>query len=98
MTDDQIRGCRQIALHFGRAAQVKQTLQEFAELQQLLCLRDDQIARHPEYSAHVAEEIADCMIMLQQMADLYDVRKAVECNIAGKIDRTLEVIHGKSSF
>ena len=94
MNAESRRCCEIIADHFGLEKQIKQTLQEFAELQQLLCYRDDQIASDPAYLARIAEEIADVQIMLQQLTYLYHVDCSVQAIQMQKLDRTMGKIRG----
>lgn len=56
---------------FGGQAQVKKTMEEFAELQKELCKYNGE----EEDRDHIAEEIADVRIMLDQMAMLFEVER-----------------------
>ena len=51
--------------HYGRNKQELQTVQELSELILLLAARPDQ--RKEDYKNRVTEEIADCMIMMEQI-------------------------------
>lgn len=56
---------------FGGQKQIKKTMEEFAELQKELCKYNG----GAEDREHIAEEIADVRIMLDQMAMLFDVER-----------------------
>ena len=68
---------------FGHEHQVRKLFEEMAELQVAICKtldgRDD--------TAHVAEEIADVQIMLEQMEELFDCEYAVILRRRAKLAR-----------
>lgn len=59
---------------FGAEAQTKMLFEEIGELMTAIC----QYSRGRDKVAHVAEEIADVRIMLDQMAVLFDCEAEVE--------------------
>ena len=59
---------------FGAEAQIKMLFEEIGELMTAIC----QYSRGRDKIAHVAEEIADVRIMLDQMAILFDCEDEVE--------------------
>lgn len=71
---------------YGARAQITMAFEEMAELQDALCkrLRGRDVA-----SAHIAEELADVGIMLDQMAVLFEVEDAVAEQRAYKAQRLL---------
>lgn len=58
---------------WGAEAQTKMVFEEIAEFQEAIC----KCGRGRDTAEHVAEEIADVQIMLEQMAVLYGVENAV---------------------
>lgn len=67
----------------GPNRQIRKTMEEMAELQEALC----KCADDRDTVDHVAEEIADVYIMLQQMTILHGCGDAVEKWYKFKIDR-----------
>lgn len=74
---------------YGAQAQIRMVFEEMAELQDALCkhLRGREVA--PE---HIAEEIADVGIMLDQMAILFEAEDKVSQQRAYKVQRLRERI------
>lgn len=68
---------------WGADAQTVIMFEEMAELQKELCKH----ARGADNRAHIAEEIADVQIMLEQMMILYDCKELVWDFRRGKIFR-----------
>lgn len=54
-----------IVEHYGHQKQEIQAVQELSELILLLAARPDQ--RHDDYRSHLTEEIADSLIMIEQI-------------------------------
>lgn len=92
--------CRAALEAFGAEAQITMVFEEMAELQDVLCKflrgRVDEDTR-----THIAEEIADVEIMLQQMVMLFDCAGQVETfrrykleRLAGRIEEAREEKHG----
>lgn len=59
---------------YGRESQTQMLFEEMAELQDALC----KFARGRDTADHVCEELADVMIMCQQMAVIYDPARVQE--------------------
>lgn len=68
---------------YGAYAQITMVFEETAELQKELC----KSMRGADNHDHIAEEIADVLIMLDQMMLLYDCEGQVEGYKAEKLDR-----------
>lgn len=68
---------------WGADAQTLMVFEEMAELQKELCKH----ARGADNQAHIAEEIADVQIMLEQMMVLHDCKELVLDFRHGKIFR-----------
>lgn len=64
---DMVRAAKCILDHYGQQKQEVQAVQELSELIVLLAARQDQ--RKEDYKDNIAEEIADSMIMLEQIRD-----------------------------
>jgi hypothetical protein len=76
---------------WGIEAQITMIFEEMAELQKELCkfLRDD-IESHKKYVvrvASIAEELADCEIMLEQMKILFQCEEGVKFHKIEKLRR-----------
>lgn len=74
---------------YGAEAQTKKLLEEMAELQEAICKQQN----GRDTVEHVAEEIADVLVMLDQMMIMYDCRDLVKDikrekveRLAGKLD------------
>ena len=81
---------------FGAEAQVIMVFEEMSELQKALCKH----FRGSTDRAHIAEEIADVEIMLEQMQILFGCAELTEKIRTGKIRRLkarLDVVHGRIS-
>lgn len=78
--------CRRALKTYGAAAQIRMTFEEMAELQKELCKN----SRGDENIPHIAEEIADCLIMLEQMQILFDIRDDVSRIAVAKLARLKE--------
>jgi len=68
---------------WGAEAQTLMVFEEMSELQKELC----KAARGKDNKNDIAEEIADVIIMLEQMQILHDCKDAVEIYKAAKLDR-----------
>ena len=85
-----------IARHYGVDAQSRQAIEEMAELTQAITKfwrykgDDAQILRG--LRGHIAEEIADVKVMLEQLEILFDVKNEVAENRSHKIFRQLDRI------
>ena len=83
---DEVEILKQALDTYGAEAQTLMMFEEMAELQKELCKH----ARGRDNRDHIAEEIADVLIMLEQMMLLHDCKDAVaECR-RRKIERLAE--------
>ena len=74
--------------HYGQQKQELQAVQELSELILLLAAREDQ--RNAGYTDHVAEEIADSLIMIEQIRIANSITdKDVNAWIVKKLSRQL---------
>ena len=91
MTRDEI--LKKALQHYGANLQLIVAIEEMSELTKELC----KVSRGEENIAHIAEEIADVRIMLDQMEILFDCRKQLELMESEKLKRLLErmKIYGK---
>lgn len=91
MTRDEI--LKNALKHYGANMQRIVAIEEMSELIKELC----KVSRGEENAAHIAEEIADVRIMLDQMEILFDCRKQVELMESEKLERLLKrmKIYGK---
>lgn len=84
-----------IVEHYGQPHQEVQAVQELSELILLLAAREDQ--RNAGYTDHVAEEIADSLIMIEQIRIANGITdKDVNAWIAKKLSRQLNRIEAES--
>lgn len=83
------------ALHkWGAANQMVVALEEMAELQKELCKNMRGIGN----TEHIAEEIADVQIMLEQMILLFDVEDTVEEYKKAKLRRLEERLNDEVDY
>ena len=66
--------CQQAVNHFGYQSQTMMAIEEMAELQKELCKH----FRGKSNFYQIAEEIADVLIMMEQLIILHDCREAVD--------------------
>ena len=78
----------QIIAHYGYRNQKEKAVEELGELQRALA-RDLQGKQERKT---IAEEMADCYIMLAQLQLIYGNRPEVQEEIARKIARTLQTV------
>lgn len=87
--------CQAALETFGKELQVTMAIEEMSELTKELCKN----SRGQENTTHIAEEIADVEIMLQQMVMLFDCAGQVDEFRRYKLERLAELIkekkHGK---
>lgn len=77
---------KKILTHYGQKKQEVQAVQELSELILLLAARDDQ--RKGDYKKHITEEIADSLIMIEQIRLANGITdKNVNAVIVQKISR-----------
>ena len=75
--------CQAALETFGKELQVTMAIEEMSELTKELCKN----SRGQENTTHIAEEIADVEIMLQQMVMLFDCAGQVETFRRYKLER-----------
>lgn len=75
--------CQAALETFGKELQVTMAVEEMSELTKELCKN----SRGQENTTHIAEEIADVEIMLQQMVMLFDCAGQVETFRQYKLER-----------
>ena len=80
--------CEQAVKHFGYDSQTMVAIEEMAELQKELCKH----SRGRSNFYQIAEEIADVLIMMEQMIILHDCREAVEDWKFAKLMRLKEMM------
>ena len=93
MTDWQKRKVREIAAHYGIKSQEQVAIEECAELIQAITKNNRGAQIGSEYVkkiADVAGEIADVLIMCEQLAYLYGIGELVKEQIDFKIARQLD--------
>ena len=81
MTEKQIY--EQALKTWGPSAQTNMMFEEMAELQKELCKN----GRGKDNRSHIAEEIADVLIMLEQMMILHDCEELATAYKATKLHR-----------
>lgn len=85
---------QEIVNHYGADHQKDKLFEEMAELQKEVCKEKDGKGDIP----HIAEELADVYVMLQQMQLIYGITdEKVEMEAQKKIERTLDVIEGEDN-
>ena len=83
---------QQIIDHYGHRSQKEMLFEEFAELQKEVCKE----LRNKGDKQHIAEELADVYVMLQQLQLMYGISdEKVELGVQKKIERTLDRIEGE---
>ena len=83
---------QEIVNHYGADHQKDKLFEEMAELQKEVCKEKDSKGD----ISHIAEELADVYVMLQQMQLIYGITdEKVEMEAQKKIERTLDVIEGE---
>lgn len=81
---------------WGREMQLVVALEELSELQKEICktVRNEYI---PDYSK-LSDEIADVLIMLEQMQEMFEVQEEVEMRKKYKLNRLSERLNCRSEF
>lgn len=91
MREDQIDNLRQILCHYGREAQKEKLCEELDELKE--AATDDLYYQTPDTRSHFIEELADVMIMTEQMRlalsipELAELYKVIEFKINRQLRR-----------
>lgn len=81
MTRDEI--LKKALQHYGANLQLIVAIEEMSELTKELC----KVSRGEENAAHIAEEIADVRIMLDQLEIMFDCAGAAAAYQAAKVER-----------
>ena len=81
MTRDEI--LKKALQHYGANLQRIVAIEEMSELTKELC----KVSRGEENAAHIAEEIADVRIMLDQLEIMFDCAGAAAAYQAAKVER-----------
>ena len=81
MTRDEI--LKKALQHYGANSQRIVAIEEMSELTKELC----KVARCEENASHIAEEIADVRIMLDQLEIMFDCAGAAAAYQAAKVER-----------
>lgn len=92
MTPAQTAICREALDQYGIRAQTMMVFKEMAELQKELCKR----SQGADNKANIAEEIADVLIMLEQMILAYNCAGMVKVQIEGKLHRLQKRLKDKN--
>lgn len=92
IADKAYEVCRAALTHYGAEPQKLMVMEEMSELQKELC----KSSRGKDNRLHIAEEIADVLIVLEQMVILYDCAEQVQDWHKVKIARLDERITGHS--
>lgn len=83
---------KEIIDHYGDDHQKDKLFEEMAELQKEVCKE----LRGKGEKQHIAEELADVYVILQQLQLIYGITdKQIEQVVQDKIERTLDVIEGE---
>lgn len=77
-----------IIAHYGYSNQKKKAIEELGELTQALS-KDLQYETNRD---HISEEMADVMIMLNQLMLIYGNRGEIVRHIMEKLERTIDVV------
>ena len=78
---------------WGKEAQMRQTMEESAEL--IVAL--NKVIRNTGRVEDVAEEIADVQLMCEEMIELFNIQKEVEGYRQFKIERIQDRLRGEAS-
>lgn len=73
MTEKQETMCREILTNYGTKKQEIQAVQELSELILVLTRRDDQRKDKAAFRDNLIDEIADCLIMIQQIKQAHNL-------------------------
>lgn len=88
--------CKTIAAHYGPTAQMVKTIEELAELIQVLAKMhyaiNDEYGANPALQEHFVEELADAGIMLFQMGMIFNLEDDLAKKTEEKLLRQLERI------
>lgn len=93
MTDNHRKVCANAIAHYGTQNQMIVAIEELAELQKEVC----KYLRGQGNVDHLAEEIADAKIMLEQLTSIFGIRSRAEEFVAQKTKRLKERIENGES-
>lgn len=83
MDNTQRKICEDAIQIFGVPAQLDMAVEEMSELTKEICKHKRGLGD----KGHIAEEIADVEIMLEQLKLIFDRRVSVEAQVDSKLDR-----------
>ena len=90
MTELQIIKAHKIAEHYGKNKQKIQAVQELTELILVLTRRPDQKPDRQAYLDSVIDEMADSLVMIEQIRQLYEINPIdIDRRITAKLNRQL---------
>ena len=93
MTEQQIMKAHKIAEHYGKQKQRMQAVQELSELILVISRRPDQKLNRAEYLNSLIDEMADSLVMIEQMRQLYEINPIdIDRRITEKLNRQLNRI------
>lgn len=92
MNENQKSKCKLIAEHYGKEKQRMQAVQELSELILVISRRADQKQQREQYIADLTDEIADSIIMIEQIRALYnipdfDIQQRIDYKLNRQLDR-----------
>lgn len=93
MTEEQKRKVKGIAVYYGIKSQEQVAIEECAELIQAITKSNRRKDSAKEFVASISDiagEIADVLIMCEQLAYLYGIEEVVKEQIEYKISRQLD--------
>jgi len=93
MTEEQKKKVREIAAHYGIKSQEQVAIEECAELIQAITKSNRGVQNAKEFVERlgdIAGEIADVLIMCEQLTYLYGIEEVVKEQIEFKISRQLD--------
>ena len=93
MTEEQKKKVREIAAHYGIKSQEQVAIEECAELIQAITKSNRGVQNAKEFVERlgdIAGEIADVLIMCEQLTYLYGIGELVNERIEYKISRQLD--------
>lgn len=92
MNESQKLKCKEIAEHYGKEKQRMQAVQELSELILVISRRADQKEDRQAYIESLTDEIADSIIMIEQIRALYsipdfDIRQRIDFKLNRQLER-----------
>lgn len=97
MNEKQIQQIQQIADYYGKQRQINKAMEECGELVQMLAkynsiLMGDMLVDQKETTINMADEIADVIVCIKQIAYLLKIENPVKGFVDYKITRQLDRI------